>query len=192
MRARPQHNYWVKPIKPHNRKNITRLYEFLIVKILLARPLYQVYSHSVIKEGKVCLNHIFWHVGPEDRDVGIGAKTSQKLKGKIISRDESVDIAIAEQIHANSILQNVLFSIQAQVLEDYPVLSVYVKGLEMLNLSGTKEEPVFAEDALRVLCVYSEDHVTDVLVTCACVRVTKLDVLEAHAICESKLRILMA
>jgi hypothetical protein len=131
-------------------------------------------------------------MGPEDRDVGIGAKTSQKLEGKIIRRYESVDIAIAEQIHANSILQNVLLSILAQVLEDYPMLAMHEKGLEMLNLSGTKEEPVFAEDTLRVLSVYSEDHVTNVLVTSSCMRVTKLDILEAHSISKTKLRVLMA
>jgi hypothetical protein len=131
-------------------------------------------------------------VGPEDWDVGIGAKTSQKLEGKIICRDESVDIAITKQIDANSILQNVFLCILAQVLEDYPMLAMHEKGLEMLDLSGTKEEPVFAEDTLRVLSVYCEDHVTDVLVTSSCMRVTKFDILEAHAIGESKLRVLMA
>jgi hypothetical protein len=72
------------------------------------------------------------------------------------------------------------------------MLAMHEKGLEMLDLSGTKEEPVFAEDTLRVLSVYSKDHVTNVLVTSSCMRVTKLDILEAHAIGESKLRVLMA
>ncbi len=62
----------------------------------------------------------------------------------------------------------------------------------MLNLGSTKEEPVFAEDTFRVLSVYSQDHITNVLVSSSCVRVTKLDILEAHATSESKLRILMA
>lgn len=158
----------------------------------MARPLLQIYSHSVVQEGNVCLNHIFWHVRPEDRDVGIGTKTSQKLEGKIIRRDESVNIALTEHIDANTILENVLLSILAQVLKDYPVLPVHENGLEMLNLSGSKEEPVFAEDTLRVLGVYSQDHVTNVLVSSSCVRVTKLDILEAHAISESELRVLMA
>ena len=131
-------------------------------------------------------------MGPEDRDVGIGAKTSQKLEGKIISRDESVNIALTEHVHANSILQNVLLRILAQMLEDYPMLAVEDNSLEMLNLCSTKEEPVFAEDTLRMLSVNSEDHVTNVLVTSSCMRVTKLDIFEAQAISESKLRVLMA
>ena len=131
-------------------------------------------------------------MGPEDWDVWIGAKTSQKLKGKIIRRDESVNIALTEHIDANSVLQNVLLSILAQVFEDYPILPVHENGLEMLNLSGSKEEPVFAEDAVRVLGVYSQDHVTNVLVSSSCMRVTKLDILEAHAISKSELRVLMA
>ena len=158
----------------------------------MARSLLQGYSHGVVQEGKVCLNHVFWHVGTEYRDVGIGAKTSQKLEGEIISRDESVDIALTEHVNSYSILHNVLFSILAQVLKDYPILPVHEKGLEMLNLSGTKEEPVFAEDTLRVLSINSQDHITNVLVSSPCVRVTKLDILEAQAISESKLRVLMA
>jgi hypothetical protein len=78
------------------------------------------------------------------------------------------------------------------MLEDYPMLAVEDNSLEMLNLCSTKEEPVFAEDTLRVLSVYCEDHVSDILVTSSCVRVTKLDILEAHAIIEGKLRVLMA
>lgn len=86
---------------------IARLHILFIESILPVFSLNQIYSHGVIQEFKISLNHIFGDMRSKDRYVRIGSEATQELQSEVVRRDESVNEAITEHVHSNPVVQDV-------------------------------------------------------------------------------------
>jgi hypothetical protein len=112
------------------------------------------------EEGEVASDHVIWHVGALDWRVGVGAKSTKILQEEVLGGDESV--AVAEHVHADSILHNVCLRIGVQISEVNRVLAKEVEAVHVLEVSGSEEEPVVVEEGVRVLSVDDQLHFTNI------------------------------
>jgi len=87
-------------------------------------------------------------VRPEDGLVGVGTEAAKEGEGRVVYRNQSVSIAVAEHVNVNATFLDLSEGVRRQALEGDLVVTGQIEGLNVLEGARGKEEPVIAEQGL--------------------------------------------
>lgn len=114
--------------------------------------------------------------------IGIGTKTTDEAESGVVYRHKSVNVSIAEHVNVESVLIDLSDGIGRDILEGDLVVTRKVKGLDVLELAGCKQEPVRAEKAGRLLGINGDCDVARLTISSQVLAEAELNVLETLAV----------
>ncbi len=146
------HNHRVKAIETKHRKEITRLDQILININLLDGSLFELNTKSLFDEFDVSLLHVGGHMRADDGNVRVvsdsteerfhGIKDGLNVLHNILTEGECLDTAIS----------GISLSFRAIHLEGQSMSTMEVENLEVLDLSVSEKDDIFAELGSGIFC----------------------------------------